>query len=240
MIQVRQAEHSATVIRLNFLLAHSNGLPVPRCGITAPCPKIATGATVDCVMGKRLAKSKPTWADVKTNLANFDRAALLGLLQDLYAADDANRAFLHARFGLGEDPLQPYKKTIDRWLWPDVFRGQQTSVSRAKGAISGYTKALGDPMGLAELLVFYCERATRFCQDVDYRDTAYLNALVRTFEQALNATADLTSKVQDDFLTRLERVRNVGHNLGYCVGDDMDVLLSEYDSSVYARGASWK
>jgi hypothetical protein len=25
-------------------------------------------------MGKRLAKSKPTWADVKTNLASFDRA----------------------------------------------------------------------------------------------------------------------------------------------------------------------
>src|SRR5579864_8328414 len=68
-------------------------------------------------MGKRLAKSKPTWADVKTNLASFDRAALLGVLQDLYAADEGNRSFLHARFGLGEDPLPAYKKTIDRCLW---------------------------------------------------------------------------------------------------------------------------
>ena len=56
-------------------------------------------------MGKRPAKSRPTWADVKTNLASVDRAALLGVLQDLYAADEANRAFLHTRFGLGEDPL---------------------------------------------------------------------------------------------------------------------------------------
>ena len=107
-------------------------------------------------MGKRRAKSKPTWADVKTNLASFDRAALLGVLQDLYAADEGNRAFLHARFGLGEDPLQAYKKTVDRWLWPDVFRRQQTSVARAKRAITQYKKALGDPAGLAELLVFYC------------------------------------------------------------------------------------
>jgi hypothetical protein len=27
------------------------------------------------------------------------------------------QAFLHARFGLGEDALQPYKKNIDQWLW---------------------------------------------------------------------------------------------------------------------------
>ena len=74
-------------------------------------------------MGKRPAKSKPTWADVKINLASFDRAALLGVLQDLYEADETNRAFLHARFGLGDNPLQPYKKTIDRCLWPNMFRG---------------------------------------------------------------------------------------------------------------------
>src|SRR5579864_56500 len=131
-------------------------------------------------MGKRLAKAKPTWADMKISLASSDRAALLRVLQDLYVADENNRAFLHARFGLGEDSLQAYKKTIDRWLWPDVFRGQQTSVSRAKGAIARYKKALGDPVSLAELLVFYCERAAGFCREVDHRDIAYFDALVRT------------------------------------------------------------
>jgi hypothetical protein len=191
-------------------------------------------------MGKRPAKSKPTWADVKTNLASFDRAALLGVLQDLYAVDEANRAFLHTRFGLGEDPLQPYKKTVDRWLWPDLFRGQRTSVSRAKGAITKYKKALGDPVGLAELLVFSCERAAGFCQDVHHEDTAYFDALVRMFEQALEATANLTGNVQSGFLARLDRVRSIGRQLGNGVGEDMDVLLSEFDLSVHARGASWK
>jgi hypothetical protein len=178
-------------------------------------------------MGKRSKKSKATWADVKTKLARFDRAALLGLIQDLYASDQGNRAFLHARFGLGEDPLFPYKNTIDRWLWPDAFRGQQTSVLKAKEAIAKYRKALGDHVGLAELLVFYCERAAGFCQEVDHRDTAYLDALLRTFDQALKATGNLTGKVQNGFLNRLDRVRTTGHHLAYGVGDDMDVLFSE-------------
>ena len=133
-------------------------------------------------------------------LASFDRAALLCVLQDLYAADESNRAFLHARFGLGEDPLHPYKETIDRCLWPNFFRGEQPSVSRATGAITRYKKALGDPVGLAELLVFYCERGAGFCQDVHHEDVAYFDALVRTFAQALKATANLTGNIQKRFL----------------------------------------
>ena len=191
-------------------------------------------------MGKRLAKSKPTWADVKSNLGSFDRAGLLGLLQDLYAADEVNRDFLHARFGLGQDPLQPYKKTINRCLWPNAFRGQHTSVSRAIGAISKYQKALGDPSGLAELQVFYCERAAGFCQDVDHRDSTYINALVRMFGQALKASTKLTGKVQSGFLARLDRVRIVGRQLGSGVGEDMDVLLSEFESTTYTRSVPWK
>jgi hypothetical protein len=37
-------------------------------------------------MAKRKSKSQPTWTDVKAKLADFDRAALLGLIQSLYAA----------------------------------------------------------------------------------------------------------------------------------------------------------
>jgi hypothetical protein len=102
-------------------------------------------------MTKRQSKSQPTWTDVKAKLADFDRAALLGLIQSLYTAHKDNQTFLHARFGLGEDVPEPYKKTIDRWLWPDLFRKQDTSVSQAKRAISDYKKAVGDPEGLAEL-----------------------------------------------------------------------------------------
>jgi hypothetical protein len=41
-------------------------------------------------------KTTPSWTDVKDKLADFDRAGLIGLVQDLYAASKDNQAFLHA------------------------------------------------------------------------------------------------------------------------------------------------
>jgi hypothetical protein len=131
-------------------------------------------------------KSQPTWTDVKEKLASFDRAGLLGLIQHLYAASKDNQAFLHARFDLGADVLKPYKETLDRWLWPDVLRNQDASVTKAKQAISNYKKAVGEPAGLSELMVFYCERAVGFCNDVGYQDESYFNALVRMFASRLS------------------------------------------------------
>jgi len=96
-------------------------------------------------MPRRQEGSQPTWTDVKAKLTSFDRLGLLGLIQDLYAAHKDNQTFLHARFGLGEDVLKPYKETIDRWLWPDVLRNQDTSVVKAKQAISSYKKAVCGP-----------------------------------------------------------------------------------------------
>jgi hypothetical protein len=176
-------------------------------------------------MANRKSKSKPTWANVKAKLAGFDRTALLGLVQNLYAAHKENQAFLHGRLGLGEDVLEPYKKTIDRWLWPDVFRRQETSVSKAKQAISDYKKAIGDPEGMAELMVFYCERAAGFSKDVSHDDAGYFDALVRMFEQSLKITNTLAGNARRGLLTRLDRLRNISHEFGYGVGDQMDVLL---------------
>ena len=179
-------------------------------------------------MAKRQPASKPTWTDVKAALASFDRLGLLGLIQDLYAAHKDNQTFLHARFGLGEDILQPYQETLDRWLWPDVLRNQETSVVKAKQAISSYKKAVGDPVGLAELMVFYCECAAGFCSDVGYQDDSYFDALVRMFEQALKIIAQLSASDRNPLIARLDKVRTISHNLGYGVGDDMDALLATY------------
>ena len=81
-----------------------------------------------------------------------------------------NQVFLHTRFGLGEDVLKPYRETLGRWLLPDVLRNQDTSVAKAKQAISSYRKAVGEPAGLAELMVFYCESAAGFSNDVGNQD----------------------------------------------------------------------
>src|ERR1039458_4676479 len=144
-------------------------------------------------------ESQSTWTDVKAKLASVDRTGLLALVRDLYASHEDNRTFLHARFGSGEDVLEVYKQAIDRWIWPDVLRNQDASVAKAKHALASYKKAVGDPAGLAELMVFYCERAAGFCNDVGYQDEAYFAALVRMFEQAL-----ITSNTLPNGLERAE------------------------------------
>ena len=179
-------------------------------------------------MARRHPGSQPTWTDVKAKLGSFDRLGLLGLIQDLYVAHKDNQTFLHARLGLGEDVLKPYKETLDRWLWPDVLRNQNTSVAKAKQAISNYRKAVGEPVGLAELMVFYCERAVGFCSDIGYQDEGYFDALVRMFEQALRLTNQLPASDRNALIVRLDRVRVISHNFGYGVGDDMDSVLVKY------------
>ena len=87
---------------------------------------------------KRSGKKEPTWSDLKGRLAEFDRPALIGLIQDLYAANKDNQDFLHARFALGKDVLKPYKDAIERWVCPDVTGHDDISVANAKKAITDY------------------------------------------------------------------------------------------------------
>ena len=179
-------------------------------------------------MARRQPQSHPTWTDVKAKLAGFDRLGLLGLIQDLYAANKENRTFLHARFRLGQDVLAPYKEALDRWFSPDVLRNHDTSVVKAKHAISSYRKAVGEPSGLAELMVFYCERAAGFCNEIGYQDDGYFDALISMFKQALKVIAQLPTSDRNALMARLDRVRVISHNFGYGVGDDMDSLLAKY------------
>ncbi len=178
-------------------------------------------------MAERKAKPKPSWSDVKSQLAGFDRAGLIELVRHLYTASKENQAFLHARFALGNDVLAPYKGTIARWLWPDVCKNQDISVSKAKKAIADYKKAVGQPEGLAELMVFYCEQAADFSHDLGLQDEGYFEALVRMFEQALRTVMSLPMAQRDSLWERLDRVRRISHDFGYGVGDDMDYLLAE-------------
>ncbi len=173
-------------------------------------------------------KNAPSWSDVKAKLTDFDRAGLIGLVQDLYAASKDNQAFLHARFALGGDVLKPYKTAVERWLWPDVFKNQDTSVAKAKKAVADYKKAIGHPEGVAELMIFYCEQAAGFSDDIGLQDEGYFDALVRMFEQALKTVRLLPDAQRAVLHERLDTVRRISHNFGYGVGDDMDALLIEY------------
>jgi len=182
----------------------------------------------DTEMNASIAKKAASWSDVKARLTHFDHDGLLGLLHDLYSAGKDNQVFLHARFGLGEDVLAPYKASINRWLWPDMFKNQNASVAEAKKSIANYKKAIGHPDGLAELMVFYCERASGFSVEVGLQDEGFFVPLVRMFEQALQAIARLPEAQRPPLVERLKLVQDISQGIGYGVDDAMSALLVEY------------
>lgn len=166
-------------------------------------------------------KTTPSWSDVKIKLADFDRTGLLGLVQDMYAACKDNQNFLHARFGMG-DVLGPYKAIIERWLWPDVYKNQDYSVAKAKKSIADFKKAICQPEGLAELMVFYCEQASGFSDDVGLDDDGYYDSLVRMFEQAVTMVMALPEAQRAPFLDRLEDILEWGQGMGWGLDEDFN------------------
>jgi len=176
---------------------------------------------------KKAKRTSPTWSDVKSKLKDFDETGLLGLIKDLYATNKDNQAFLHSRLAVGDAPLAPYKKTISRWINPNLDRNQDISISKAKKAISDYKKAVGAPAGMAELGIYYCEEVFVLLDDCGMDDESYYMSLVNMFEQAMKWVTTVPESDQAPLLERMENVRAAGQDLGYGVGSDFNDIWFE-------------
>ena len=172
----------------------------------------------------RSKNASPTWSDVRAALLRFDRAGLLGLVQDLYTASKDNQAFLHARLGLGHDQLQPFKASISNWICPDVMKNQPISISKAKKAIADYKKAIGRPDGMAELSIFYCEEAFGFLESCSMEEESYFVALIRMYERSLEFVLSLPPAERANHLERLDKLRSRGRNVGWGVEEELNSL----------------
>jgi hypothetical protein len=169
----------------------------------------------------------PSWKVVKAALQSFDRAGLLGLVQDLYHVDKVNKAFLHARLGLGSDQLAPCKMIISRWICPDLVRSQSVSISKAKKAIADYQKAIGEPAGLAELSIFYCEEAFSLLESCFFEDERYFVALIRMYDQAVKRVLDLPVAERHGYAKRLGNLRSRARPIGWGIEDELNSVWYE-------------
>ena len=177
-----------------------------------------------------------SWKAVKQALESFDRAGLLGLVQDLYAVDKGNKAFLHARLGLGSDQLAPYKAIISRWLCPDLVKSRSVSISKAKKAIADYQKAIGEPAGLAELSIFYCEEAFSLLESCAFEDEHHFLALIRMYDQAAKRVQDLPVAERHGCAKRLENLRSRARTIGWGMDDELNNIWYEAGLDEYKDG----
>jgi len=177
--------------------------------------------------GKEAAKKKTTWNSVKTALAGHDKAALVGLIADLYDYSEQNRSFLHARFSLGADPLKPYKKIIDDALCPDVMKNKPIRIAKGKQAIADYSKAIGDPKGKLELMLFFVESGTQFTLEFGDIDENFYVSLERMYKKAIDLLLTFDEEVIDAYYSRFEKLVTSTENIGWGYHDSLADIFYE-------------
>ena len=143
------------------------------------------------------------------------------MVSDLYYLSKENKAFLHARFAVGGDTLAPYKKTISACMYPDVYTNKPIEVSKAKKAISSYSKAVGDALGEAELMTFFVECGNKFTLDFGDIDEAFYAALNRMYRRAIDKVLSLPGEQRDEFQGRLEAIMTSSSNIGWGYHDTL-------------------
>ena len=175
-------------------------------------------------MAKRKKKG-PTWSDVKAELVNLDKKQLVKLVADLYRLSIENKSFLNSRFDVGDNPLGPYKKIIKKCMYPDIYSNKPIQISKAKKAITSYSKAVGDPTGEAELMTYFVECGNQFTVDFGDIDGPFYDTLNRMYRQTISKVLTLSEERQGKFKDRLEAIMTSSSNIGWGYHD---MLCDDY------------
>lgn len=133
-----------------------------------------------------MAKSKPTWRDVKKVLAQWSDDQLVGLVQDLYRLNTGNADFLNARLLANDNDtknLDPYKKRIRQAISPVEPWKRDVRLSEGRKAICDYKKASGDVRNLLTLMVYYVQCGNDFTLEFGDIDEAFYDSLCSMLEQ---------------------------------------------------------
>lgn len=189
-----------------------------------------------------MGKSKTTgatWSAVKTEIRRLEAAELVSLLGDLYQLSKENQAFLQARCGLATDPLADAKKIIASCVAPDILRNKPIQIAKAKKAISNYSKAVADPTGEAELMIFFVEQGNDFTLNYGDIDEGFYNALVLMFGRAIDKVCSLPKQQQKGFQQRLKDIIQAATPIGWGYPDDLRNLwrTSTLAADAETRGA---
>ena len=176
-------------------------------------------------------KKKPTWKDVKSILIDKEKPELLKLIADLYSSSAENKSFIHSRYSVCGQTLEPYKSIISDSLYPDVYKNKPIRLSVGKKAIADYFKATKDKVGQLELMVQYLEAGNQFTVDFGDIDEQFYSSLESMFKRILTELKKQSADVQDKYFSRLEDVVFSARNIGWGYYDYISDIFGEYESA---------
>lgn len=176
----------------------------------------------------KMKSKEPTWNEVKASIKNLDRSELLDLVKDLYQLSKGNKSFLNARYSIGDQPLQFYKKIIEDALYPDVMdKKSDFDFEGADRAISDYSKATGDPEGIAVLMIHYVEIGNKFTLDYGDINEDFYDALVDMYGKAIKQVLKIPKKKQGIFRNRLKKIMESSDGIGWGYHDGLEEYYFE-------------
>ena len=175
-----------------------------------------------------MAKNKSastTWSDVKAKIVKLDQKQLVKLVADLFRLSKENKSFLNARFAIGEDPIEPYRKTIEECMYPDIYSNKPILISKAKKAITLYSKAVGDSLGEVELMTWFVECGNNCTLDLGDIDEGFYDALNRMYRRAIEKVICLPEAQQLIYKERLKEIMTSSSHIGWGYHD---MLSTDY------------
>ncbi|MCP4110662.1 MAG: hypothetical protein GY749_34920 [Desulfobacteraceae bacterium] len=160
-------------------------------------------------------KKKSYWNDIEKKLNKYEKKQLIDLLSDLYQLSSTNKIFLNTRFSAGDDPLVSYKRIIQKAIHPYLEDNEPLEMEIADDAIRQYCKATDNPIGEAELRIFYMESGNNFTLSYGDIDEDFYESLLEMYEYAIETVLKLSVQEQNTFRARLHKIMKSASGIGW-------------------------
>lgn len=171
------------------------------------------------------------WRAVRSQLASWDKPALLALVQDLYGASAVGRDLVNARCRpaeSGEAVLEKYRRKIVEQFFPARGFGK-LKLGEARQAIRDYRKATGSIEGTAELLMTYVENGGEFTQQFGDIDERFYNSVESALDELATLLRGPARELYPKFSERLSRVEQMTENIGWGFHDYIVQVVGELE-----------
>ena len=179
-------------------------------------------------------KKSTGWQNMRRQLDDWSKPALIALVKDLHDASPDNRDFLLARFQAEENAgaaLEKYRHKIVEQFFP--VRGDgKLKLAEARKAIRDYRKATGNLTGTIDLMLTYVENGTEFTHEFGDINESFYNSL----ESVLNEMAQLLlregSEFYPRFRKRVQRLATRADGIGWGYGDALRDQVYQLESEL--------
>ena len=164
---------------------------------------------------------------LKTYLNQRSREQLIADIADLFTKFRVVRNYYQARlYPVDEEQLvRKYKTVIQREFFPERGFGKARR-SVARQAISEYKKVSRDPLGLADLMIFFVEMGVRFTNEYGDIDEPFYNSMESMYHKALQHI--MKYAVQDTFELRCRKIVDDSYHTGWGFHDTLSEMFYEY------------